>query len=172
MRCTLAELNQMDEDAFTNALGNIFEETPAIARQAWSQRPFDTIESLHRAMVMTMRGLDNSALIALIRAHPELGARYSMTDDSLKEQAGAGLNNITSHESNRLQMMSRAYTNKFGFPFVMAVKRHSIGSILNAFEQRLQHSIGQEIEQALTEIEKIAWFRLNNCVELDPQAKV
>ncbi|MGK7891656.1 MAG: 2-oxo-4-hydroxy-4-carboxy-5-ureidoimidazoline decarboxylase [Leptolyngbyaceae cyanobacterium] len=167
MKYTLATLNHMDEDAFTNALSNIFEETPAIARHTWPKRPFETMESLHRAMVMTMRGLDNSALLALIRSHPELGATYSMTDDSLKEQAGAGLNKMTSHESNRLQMLSRAYTNKFGFPFVMAVKRQSISSILSTFEQRLQHSIGQEIEQALTEMEKIAWFRLASCIELD-----
>ncbi|NEQ96548.1 MAG: 2-oxo-4-hydroxy-4-carboxy-5-ureidoimidazoline decarboxylase [Cyanothece sp. SIO2G6] len=171
MKYTLAVLNQMDEDAFANALGNIFEETPAIARHTWSQRPFHTIENLHRALVTTMRELDNSALLALIRAHPELGTKYKMTDDSLKEHAGAGLNNLTSHESNRLQMLSRAYTNKFGFPFVMAVKRHSINSILATFEQRLQHSIGQEIEQALTEIEKIAWFRLSSCIEPEVQVR-
>ncbi|NET08706.1 MAG: 2-oxo-4-hydroxy-4-carboxy-5-ureidoimidazoline decarboxylase [Merismopedia sp. SIO2A8] len=165
MGYTIATLNQMDEDAFTIALGNIFEETPAIARRTWSRRPFNTMEDLHRALVNTMRCLDNSAQLSLIRTHPELGAKFQMTDDSVREQQGAGLNDITPHESNRLQMLSRAYTNKFGFPFVMAVKRQTIGSILDTFERRLQHSIDQEIEQALTEIEKIAWFRLIDCID-------
>ena len=165
MGYTLSALNQMEEDDFATALGNIFEETPAIARQTWPKRPFESVETLHRALVETMRALDNPAQLALIRSHPELGAKFSMTEDSRKEQEKAGLNDITYHESNRLQMLSRAYTNKFGFPFVLAIKRQTISSILDIFEQRLNHSIDQEIEQALTEIEKIAWFRLVDCVQ-------
>lgn len=165
MGYTLSVLNQMGEDDFTNALANIFEETPAIARQTWSKQPFDSQEALHRALVETMRGLDSSAQLTLIRAHPELGSGFEMTDDSRREQQKAGLNDMTYHESNRLQMLSRTYTNKFGFPFILAVKRQTIGSILDTFERRLQNSIEQEIEQALTEIEKIAWFRLMDCLE-------
>ena len=164
MGYTLSDLNQMGEDDFTTAIGNIFEETPAIARHTWPKRPFDSVESLHRALVDTMRDLDNSAQLTLIRSHPELGATFAMTEDSRKEQERAGLNSMTYHESNRLQMLSRTYTNKFGFPFVLAIKRQTISSILDIFEQRLNHSIEQEIEQALTEIEKIAWFRLVDCV--------
>ncbi|MEM9220539.1 MAG: 2-oxo-4-hydroxy-4-carboxy-5-ureidoimidazoline decarboxylase [Cyanobacteria bacterium P01_F01_bin.150] len=164
MGYSLSDLNQMEEDSFTTALGNIFEETPAIARQTWPNRPFDSVEALHRALVETLRALDNSAQLTLIRSHPELGAKFAMSEDSRKEQEKAGLNNITYHESNRLQMLSRTYTNKFGFPFVLAIKRQTISSILDIFEKRLNHSIEQEIEQALFEIEKIAWFRLMDCV--------
>lgn len=160
MGYTLSDLNQMSEDDFTTALGNLFENTPAIARQTWPDRPFDSVESLHQSLVKTMRSLDNSSQLALIRIHPELGTAFSLSDDSRKEQEKAGLNDISSHQSNRLQMLSRAYTNKFGFPFILSIKRQTINSILNIFEQRLNHSIEQEIEQALTEIEKIAWFRL------------
>ncbi|NEP76630.1 2-oxo-4-hydroxy-4-carboxy-5-ureidoimidazoline decarboxylase [Okeania sp. SIO2G5] len=164
MGYTLSDLNQMEEDDFSSTLGNIFEETPAIARQTWAKRPFESVEGLHRALVETMRALDNSAQLALIRAHPELGTKFAMTEDSRKEQEKAGLNDITYHESNRLQMLSRTYTNKFGFPFILAIKRQTISSILDIFEQRLNHSIEQEIAQALTEIEKIAWFRLMDSV--------
>ena len=160
MGYTLSDLNTMAEDEFTTALANIFEETPALARQTWSKRPFDSVETLHRSLVETMRSLETAAQLALIRSHPELGAKFAMSEDSSKEQEKAGLNDMTYHESNRLQMLSRAYTNKFGFPFVLAIKRQTINSILDIFEQRLNHSIEQEIEQALTEIEKIAWFRL------------
>jgi len=165
MAYTLERLNQMDEEMFTTVLSNIFEETPAIARKTWPKRPFNSVEDLHRALVATMRSLEDSAQLSLIRAHPELGANFKMTPDSVQEQEGAGLNRMTSQESNRLQMQSRAYTNKFGFPFVMAVKRQSVHSILATVEQRLQHSIDQEIAQALTEIEKIAWFRLVDCID-------
>lgn len=165
MGYTLADLNHMEEDDFTNALGNIFEETPAIARQTWTKRPFNSVEGLHRGLVETMRTMDDSAQLMLIRAHPELGTKFAMTEDSRKEQAKAGLNDITYHESNRLQMLSRTYTNKFGFPFILAIKRQTIGSIFDIFEKRLNHSIDQEIEEALTEIEKIAWFRLVDCIQ-------
>ena len=162
---TMASLNQMGEDDFASALGNIFEDSPAIARRSWHKRPFETVEALHTALVSTMRELDNPAQLALIRTHPELGTDFGMSNDSRQEQYRSGLNDITSHEANRLQMLNRTYVNKFGFPFVLSIKRQTISSILDILEHRLQHTISQEIEQALTEIEKIAWFRLIECVE-------
>jgi 2-oxo-4-hydroxy-4-carboxy-5-ureidoimidazoline decarboxylase len=39
MSYTITELNQMNEEAFVEALGAVFEHTPKIAQQAWTQHP-------------------------------------------------------------------------------------------------------------------------------------
>ena len=58
------------------------------------------------------------------------------------------------------QQLNQAYKDKFAFPFIVAVKNHTKESILEAFQQRLENSLEAERQQALTEIAKIAKFRL------------
>jgi 2-oxo-4-hydroxy-4-carboxy-5-ureidoimidazoline decarboxylase len=87
-----------------------------------------------------------------------------MAEASVQEQAGAGLNRLTPEEFDRFQALNQAYKAKFGFPFIIAVRNHTKTSILDAFEQRLQHPIDIEREQALSEIFQIAEFRLATLV--------
>ncbi|WP_448561601.1 2-oxo-4-hydroxy-4-carboxy-5-ureidoimidazoline decarboxylase [Trichothermofontia sp.] len=157
---TIAHLNQLDVDTFEQVLGDIFEATPAIARQAWSQRPFANGAELHRAMVAVVAAMEPTAQLALIQAHPDLGSRAQMAAASLQEQASVGLDQLTADEYDRLQTLNQAYRDKFGFPFIIAVRNHTKTSILQAFEQRLQHSAAVEHQHALTEIYQIARFRL------------
>ncbi|HIK55186.1 MAG TPA: 2-oxo-4-hydroxy-4-carboxy-5-ureidoimidazoline decarboxylase [Synechococcales cyanobacterium M55_K2018_004] len=160
MPYSLSDLNQMNEAEFVAALGSIFEETPAIARQVWQQRPFPDVKTLHERMVAIVQGADRQVQQALILAHPDLGSRVKMAEDSVKEQAGAGLDRLSAEEYNRFLALNRAYREKFGFPFIIAVRNHTKDSILQAFEQRLHHSPEAEFQQALEEIYQIAWFRL------------
>jgi 2-oxo-4-hydroxy-4-carboxy-5-ureidoimidazoline decarboxylase len=156
----VAELDGMTQEAFVTLLGGVFEETPAIAQRVWTQRPFASLEGLHGAMVAELRTMDEAAQMALIRAHPDLGSRARMAAASVAEQAGAGLDQLTAAEYGQFQRLNRAYGERFGFPFIVAVKNHTKASILAAFETRLQNSVAAEREQALREIMKIAWFRL------------
>jgi 2-oxo-4-hydroxy-4-carboxy-5-ureidoimidazoline decarboxylase len=161
---SLADLNQMSQAEFVDVLGEVFEHTPTIAQQSWEQRPFATLADLHQCMVNLVRHFPLEQQLALIRAHPDLGAKTQMAESSVQEQAGVGLDRLTAEEFDRFQSFNQAYKAKFGFPFLIAVKHHTKASILAAFEQRLHHSVEQEQEQALNEIFQIAWFRLNTLV--------
>lgn len=155
----------MDQETFTDALGEIFEHTPAIAHQTWPQRPFSSVTDLHQAMVTVMQSLSHPEQVSLIRAHPDLGTRAKMTDSSVQEQSSAGLDSLTAEEFQTFRSLNQAYRDKFQFPFIIAVKEHTKSSILQAFRQRLTHDAETEKQTALGEIAKIARFRLNALVD-------
>lgn len=164
---TIAQLNQLSQAEFVQAIGRVFEDTPAIAAQVWSQRPFTNAIDLHQKMVAILLAMSESAQVALIQAHPDLGSKVKMTDASVQEQAGAGLDRLTSEEYQRFQSLNQAYRSQFGFPLIIAVRNHTKASILEAFDRRLQHSLEQERSQALTEIAQIAYFRLTDLIQSD-----
>ena len=162
---TLTRLDRMSQEEFTAALGEIWEETPAIANRAWHNRPFEDVEALYRAMVAVVESMSETQQLDLIKAHPDLGSKAKMAQASVEEQSGVGLDRLSESEYERFQSFNQAYKDKFGFPFIVAVKYHTKESILDAFETRLQNGQEEEIQQALTEISKIARLRLEALVE-------
>lgn len=161
---TMAEVNQMNLSAFVEALGAVFEHTPAIAHQAWRKRPFSDVSDLHQKMVDVVQHISRVEQLVLIQAHPDLGSKAKMAEASVQEQAGVGLDQLTPEEYTRFQVLNQAYRDRFGFPFIVAVKNHTKASILKAFERRLENTVDAEMEQALTEITQIAKFRLMELV--------
>jgi 2-oxo-4-hydroxy-4-carboxy-5-ureidoimidazoline decarboxylase len=165
MPYSLAQLNQLDQAAFTAALGDVFEATPAIAAAAWPQRPFASLRQLHYALVEQVQALSRAEQLALVRAHPDLGSRGQMAAASGQEQAGAGLNQLNAAEYAQFQALNQRYQEKFGFPFVMAIANQNKASILSSFAQRLNHSAEQELAEAIAQIVTIAWFRLQTWIQ-------
>jgi 2-oxo-4-hydroxy-4-carboxy-5-ureidoimidazoline decarboxylase len=157
---SIAQLNQMSQDEFVTTVGFVFEQTPQIAHQAWVQHPFTSVTDLHEKMVAVVNTMSQAEQLALINAHPDLGSKAKMAEASVKEQTGAGLNELSQEEYERFHQLNQVYKNKFGFPFIIAVKNHTKTSILEAFEQRLQNQKEAEIQQAIVEITEIARFRL------------
>ncbi|MBD1804443.1 2-oxo-4-hydroxy-4-carboxy-5-ureidoimidazoline decarboxylase [Microcoleus sp. FACHB-SPT15] len=160
MSYTITELNQMNEEAFVEALGAVFEHTPSIAQQAWTLRLFTDVNTLHQKMVEVVQGMSQAEQLALIRAHPDLGSKAKMAEASVKEQTGIGLNQLTPEEYDRILLLNQAYKDKFGFPFIIAVKNHTKATLIEAFECRLKNPVDAEMELALSEIAQIAKFRL------------
>lgn len=161
---TLEQLNASSRDEFVAALGSIFEDSPWAARRAWRQRPFMSVEALHRAMVTEVSASSRDEQLALLRAHPDLGTRARMTPASTGEQAGAGLDRLTPDEFDRLQQLNAAYREKFGFPFLFAVKGSTKHDVLAALEARLPAAPDAEFEEALRQVYRIAWFRLQDAL--------
>lgn len=155
----------MSQAEFTEALKEIWEETPEIAQQTWHNRPFEDVAVLYQAMVAIVNSMSETEQITLIKAHPDLGSKTKMAEASVQEQAGIGLDSLSKSEYQRFQFLNQAYKDKFGFPFIVAVKYHTQESILEAFETRLNNTQEREKQQALTEISKIARLRLNSLVE-------
>ncbi len=161
---TLADLNASDRDGFVNALGWIFEGSPWVAERAWARRPFASTTALHAAMHAEMAAADRDEQLALLRAHPDLGARVRMSASSTSEQAGAGLDRMTVADVERLQHLNAAYREKFGFPFLFAVRGSTTRDVLEALDRRLSASIEAEFAEALQQVSRIAAFRLSDCI--------
>ena len=161
---TLADANASTCDRFVSSLGWVFEHSPWVAERAWNRRPFASIEQLHEAMMTEVRAAHVDEQLALLRAHPDLGARARMSDASTGEQAGAGLDSLSRADFDRLHMLNAAYRDRFGFPFLFAVKGRSAIDILEALEARLHASVEDELAEALRQVSRIAWFRLQDTI--------
>ena len=160
----LAALNAMDRESFVAAIGWAFEHSPWVAERAWTRRPFDSPAALRRAMTETVAAAAAEEQLALIRAHPDLGARARMSAASEGEQAGAGLDRLTADEFQSLNGLNAAYRAKFGFPFIYAVKGSGKREILAALERRLAHTPDAERAAALEQVYRIAQFRLESTI--------
>jgi 2-oxo-4-hydroxy-4-carboxy-5-ureidoimidazoline decarboxylase len=162
----MEEVNQMNKEEFVKKVGWVFEHSPWVASLAWENRPFESSKSLLQSMIDIVQNADESMQLALLRAHPDLGTRLQMSEVSQKEQAGAGLDRLSKEEFEEFVSLNQCYVNTFNFPFIMAVKGQSKGAILAAMKQRIHNSYEKEYNIALSEVYKIAEFRLNDMIKV------
>ncbi len=155
----------MSDSDFVARYGGIYEHSPWVAEQVQEllDGSVDT-EFLARLMADCVDNASREQRLELICAHPDLAGKAhisgDLTTDSSAEQASAGIDQCTPDEYARFQTLNSSYKNKFGFPFVMAVRDSSRMQILAAFETRLGNDADLEFETALTEIHAIARLRL------------
>lgn len=152
-------------EEFVARYGAIYEHSPWVAEQAaLVVGAGDDIERIAAVMADCVDNASRERRLALVRAHPDLADKAreagELTADSATEQSSAGLDQCSPGEYERFQSLNRAYRDKFGFPFVMAVRNSSRQEILAAFEQRLGNDAETEFETALAEIHEIARLRL------------
>jgi len=160
----LDRLNEMDRAEFTTALGGVFEDSPWVADRAWPARPFASWEHLHRTMMAAIGALSPAEKVEFLGLHPDLAGKAARTGTmsaaSVGEQASAGLRHLDDDEYERFERINRAYRNKFGFPFIIAVRNHTKQTILAAYAKRLENSKELEIERAIEEVGAITRLRL------------
>lgn len=154
-------------DDFITRFGGIFEHSQWVVEQAFDSGAIAeprTVAKVHGAMVAAFRAADPAARLQVLRAHPDLAGKLAisggLTEDSKKEQAGAGLDRLTPDEHARFTSVNTRYTEKFGFPFIIAVKGLNKDDILSAFETRINNTKEQEFETACAQVERIALLRL------------
>jgi len=157
----------MTKEMFVGKFGGVYEHSPWIAEAVWRRGllpQHDTPAGMSAAMADVLAAAPRKESLALILAHPDLAGRAAvagaLTKESASEQHGAGIDQCSREEFERFQRFNKEYREKFGFPFIIAVKGKDRHAILQAFEQRLQNEEEQEYRQALAEINKIAYFRL------------
>ncbi|MBB3256597.1 2-oxo-4-hydroxy-4-carboxy-5-ureidoimidazoline decarboxylase [Paraburkholderia bannensis] len=169
MHYTLEQLNTASTDAFVAALSGIFEHSPWVAEAAAQQRPYASIDALHATMSGVVERSGETQKLALINAHPELAGkaavRGELTVESTREQSGAGLNQCTQEEFDKLQALNRAYREKFGFPFILAVRGYDRHGIIANFESRVNNNRADELRASLDQIYRIARFRLEELID-------
>lgn len=159
--------SQMSEQQFIQNFGSIYEHSPWVAEQLWKAgigENDDKISAFHSRMLEIVNNNEYNVKHTLILAHPDLAGKAAMqgelTTESTDEQASAGLDQCTPAELALLTNFNNEYKQKFGFPFIMAVKHSKKQAILEAFPERLKNSPEQEFDRAIEEIHKIALFRL------------
>jgi 2-oxo-4-hydroxy-4-carboxy-5-ureidoimidazoline decarboxylase len=160
----LATLNRVPTAEFAGHLGNVYEHAPWVAAAVAAERPFATVTALLAALKAAVRRAPEAEWLALIRGHPELAPPMrevgALTPESTSEQASAGLDRLDAAEAAEFRRLNDAYRAKFGFPFIICVRRHTKQSVLTNFARRLAHTPDVELAAALDEIDRIAALRL------------
>ncbi|MET3614713.1 OHCU decarboxylase [Rhizobium aquaticum] len=158
----------MTKDEFVSRFGGVFEHSPWVAERAFEAGVTETLTagSVHGAMVAAFRAGTEVERLAVLRAHPDLAGKLAiageLTEDSRKEQAGAGLDRLTADEHASFTALNSAYVEKFGFPFIIAVKGLNKDDILSAFETRINNDRNAEFATASAQVERIAYLRLTS----------
>ncbi|MCO5730541.1 2-oxo-4-hydroxy-4-carboxy-5-ureidoimidazoline decarboxylase [Rhizobium sp. SSA_523] len=160
----------MQRTEFVDRFGGVFEHSPFIAERAYDDDLVRgealNVERVHAALVAVFRVASQEERLGVLRAHPDLAGKLAiageLTEDSRKEQAGAGLDRLSPEEHARFTELNTAYVDKFGFPFIIAVKGLTKDDILQAFEQRIHNSREDEFSTACGQVERIALLRLQS----------
>ena len=163
---------EMDRCTFVYRFGGVYEHSPWVAEMTFDaglDTRADTAEGLSELMAPKLDHADYEAQLGVLRAHPDLAGKLAMrgglTADSTSEQAGAGLDRCSSEEFERFQALNEAYTTRFGFPFILAVKGYDRRGILEVFEQRVGNTVDDEFAEAIRQVHRIARFRLIQIAE-------
>ena len=155
----------MDREEFVRRYGGIYEHSPWVAEACFEAGRALSVGELAPLFRDCVDGASRKQKLALIRAHPDLAGKAAvageLTAESTGEQASAGIDRCTAEEFARFQALNDRYRQKFGFPFVMAVRDSNRHAILAAFETRVENDAETEFDTAMLEIHKIARLRLD-----------
>ena len=168
MLLSIDDLNRMAVSDFTTRFGDVAEHSPWVAERAAGARPFTDRDAVAEAFAGALRGAARDEQLAVLRAHPDLAGRAAiagdLSEDSRKEQAGAGLDRLTPQEFERFIALNAAYKERFAIPFIFAVKGATAAMILAAFEERIANGREVEVENAIDNVCRIMRFRIKDRV--------
>ncbi len=168
MVLSIDDLNRMAVSDFTNRFGDVAEHSPWVAERAAGARPFADRDAVADAFAAALRDASRDEQLAVLRAHPDLAGRAAiagdLSEDSRREQAGAGLGRLTPDEFERFTALNAAYKQRFAIPFIFAVKGATKDMILAAFEERIANGREVEVENAIDNVCRIMRFRIEDRV--------
>ena len=160
----IEEVNQLSEHEFIGTFGNVFEKTNWIANKAYNSKPYKDFDEFRSTIMKIYENSSKQDCLKIFNAHPELAVEKKLTEDSHKEQRSVNLNRCNNEEFNEFKNLNIEYRNKFGFPFIIAVKGKNKNEILNNFRKRIKNEINLEFNEAKEQVKKIANFRLNEII--------
>ena len=158
------KIDKLTETEFTEVFGNIFENASWIAVRLYKQKPFNNFNNLCEKMISIFEESDNNSKLKILNSHPDLANKTkigSLTPDSNKEQASAGLDKCSVEEFNEFKNLNIKYKDNFGFPFILAVKGKNKLEILENFKRRVLSNKQVEFDEAIKQVKEIANLRLD-----------
>ena len=168
---TLERLNGAPHKDFVALLAGTYERSPWVSERAWPRGPFLTLAQLKRTLVEVVTEADRDEQLALLRSHPELAGKATaagtMTAESSQEQGRVGLTACTPAELAQIAKLNAAYRDRFGFPFMLAVRGPrgtglTKAQIIATFERRLENHPDFEFAEALRNVHRVAELRLDD----------
>jgi 2-oxo-4-hydroxy-4-carboxy-5-ureidoimidazoline decarboxylase len=167
-KLTLDTLNGATCESFVASLADLFEQARWVAEAAAGKRPFLTVTELHQTMMRVVLESSREEKLRFLRGHPDLAGKAaragSVAAASMSEQAGLGLDRLSDVEYAAFERLNAAYASKFGFPFIVCVRRQTRDAVLASYERRLAHDVQTELERAFEEIAHITRLRLVDMV--------
>ncbi len=164
----IGAVNAADDNQFAAWFAEVCEDSAWVAVRAAAQRPFASVDAMAGAFAAVLNAAAPEDQLAVLRAHPDLAGKLARAGDvathSRSEQKGAGLDRLSDAEFERFDTLNRQYQDRFGFPFIFAVKGADKAQILDAFERRLRHSAEQELAEAIRQVGRIMRFRVEALV--------
>lgn len=164
----LHTINAMDVETFVARFGDVAEHSPWVARAAAGQRPFHSRGEMAAAFTRVLDAASSEEQLQVLCAHPDLGARLAvaegLSEDSAREQAGAGLSRLGREEFEMFSDLNTRYRERNGFPFIFAVRGATREAILEAFRQRVRANRESELRTALENVSRIMGFRIEDRV--------
>jgi urate oxidase len=164
--------SELAYDDFAQFFGNVFEHSEWVAERTYKREmgpANDTATGLHALMCQVFRSATDEERLGVLNAHPDLAGKLAaarrLTSASEAEQASAGLDALTDAEREAFGTMNRDYVDKFGFPFIIAVRDNTKAQIMAAFEKRLANSREQEFATACKQVERIAELRIRQILD-------
>ena len=159
-------INKLENAEFINIFKNIFEHSDFITNEVKGLRPFQNKLDVINSFIKVFDALAMDVKIKIIKSHPDLGDKIKivegLTEFSKQEQSGAGLANCNDEEYRKFHKLNDEFKEKFGIPFIFAIRGKSKSDILKEFETRLKSdNIEQELDKSINQVKKIATLRLN-----------
>ena len=162
---SIDKFNKLSKTEFISIFGNIFEKTEWIAEKCYESKPYNNLDELVSKMMEIFENIEKERHLKILNSHPDLAVEKKLTENSKNEQKNASLNLCNDEEFIEFKKLNEEYKKKFGFPFIIAVKKKNKEEILNSFRQRITNNINLEFEEAKKQVKKIASFRLGEIIK-------
>tara|TARA_Y100000590_G_scaffold384356_1_gene455658 strand:- start:315 stop:809 length:495 start_codon:yes stop_codon:yes gene_type:complete len=162
---SIDKLNRLNKSEFISIFGNVFEKTQWIAEKAFNLIPYNNFDEFTLKMIEIYSKTESKNHLIILNSHPELVVEKKLTLESKQEQSGANLNQCSDKEFNEFKKLNINYKNKFGFPFIIAVKGKNRMEILESFRKRINNTIETEFEEAKEQVKKIALLRIKDIIK-------
>ena len=164
------KIHNLTKKEFLEVFGNVFENASWIAEKLYTQKPFKDFEDMSQKMLNIFESTNKEKKLGILNSHPDLADKTKiglLTRDSNKEQNIVGLDKCSEEEFNEFKNLNVKYKEKFGFPFIYAIKNKSKIEILNNFKERVAYDINVEFDEAIKQVKKIASLRINEIKKND-----
>ncbi len=162
---SINKVNKLNKSDFISIFGNVFEKTEWIAERVFNYLPYKNFDNLFLKFFKIYNESNKESIIKILNSHPELVVEQKLTNESKKEQKGAGLNECSKEEVEEFKKLNLNYKKKFGFPFIIAVKGKNKNDILSYFRTRIKNSFDEEFIEAKKQVGEIATFRFKEIIK-------
>ena len=162
---SINKVNKLNKSDFISIFGNVFEKTEWIAERVFDYLPYKNFDNFLLKFLKIYNESNKESIIKILNSHPELVVEQKLTNESKKEQKGAGLNECSKEEVEEFKKLNLNYKKKFGFPFIIAVKGKNKNDILSYFRTRIKNSFDEEFIEAKKQVGEIATFRFKEIIK-------